>query len=100
MEINGYLLSELLKDDNGENKPIEYQNAIKLIKNTHFSLDFTENSYDTEIDGKKGEIKVNNFIIGYKNSENKFNLLEENKNIIEKAINDDSNITRRFSKNL
>ena len=100
MEINGYLLSELLKDDNGENKPIEYQNAIKLIKNTNFSLDFTENSYDTEIDGKKGEIKVNNFIIGYKNSENKFNLLEENKNIIEKAINDDSNITRRFSKNL
>jgi len=100
MMINGYLLSELLKEDKSDEKPIEYQNAIKLIKNTDFSLDFTENDYDTDIDGKKGEIQVDNFNIGYKNSKNKFNLLGENKNIIGKAINDDSNVTKRFSKNL
>ncbi len=100
MMINGYLLSELLKEDNGENKPIEYQNAIKLIKNTHFSLDFTENDYDTEIDGKKGEIKVNNFIIGYKNSNNTFKTLNSVNQTISNAINNDSGITKRFSNSL
>ncbi|WP_406533762.1 hypothetical protein [Methanobrevibacter sp.] len=101
MMINGYLLSELLKEDNSDEKPIEYQNAIKLVKNTNFSLDFTEKDYDTEReDHKKGEIQVDNFKIGYINSNNRFNLLEEDKNIIEKAINDDSGVTKRYSKNL
>ncbi len=99
MMINGYLLSELLENDESDKMPIEFNNAIRLIKNTNFSLDFTEKDYEVvKDDNKLGEIKVNNFIIGYKNSENKFNLLEENKNIIEKAINDDSGITTRTSK--
>jgi len=100
MMINGYLLSELLKGDNSDEKPIEYQNAIKLIQNANFSLDFTEKDYDADIDGKKGEIQVDNFNIGYKNSKNTFKALNSFNQAISNAINNDSGITKRFSNNL
>ncbi len=100
MMINGYLLSELLKEDNSDEKPIEYQNAIKLTQNTNFSLDFTENDYDTAIDGKKGEIQVDNFNISYVNSNNTFKVSESINEVISNAINNDSGITKRFSNNL
>ncbi len=100
MMINGYLLSELLEKDESDKMPDAFNNAVRLVKNTNFSLDFTENDYDAEIDDKKGEIQVNNFIIDYKNSDNTFkasNLINE---AISNAINNDSGITKRFSKNL
>jgi len=100
MMINGYLLSELLKEDNSDEKPIEYQNAIKLIQNANFSLDFTEKDYDADIDGKKGEIQVDNFNNGYKNSKNTFKALNSFNQAISNAINNDSGITKRFSNNL
>ncbi len=100
MMINGYLLSELLREDNSDEKPIEYQNAIKLIQNANFSLDFTEKDNDTDIDGKKGEIQVDNFNIGYKNSKNTFKALSSINEVISNAINNDSSITKRFSNSL
>jgi len=99
MMINGYLLSELLEKDESDKMPVQFNNAIRLVKNTNFSFDFTEKDYEVvKDDNKMGEIQANDFIIGYKNSKNNFNLVEEGKNIIEKAINDDSGITTRTSK--
>jgi len=101
MMINGVLLSELLKVENvDDKKPIEYQNAVRLIQNTNFSLDFTENDYDTDINGKKGEIQVDNFNIGYKNSDNTFKASNSINEIISDAINNDSCITKKFSNSL
>ena len=49
------------------------QKLIDFVNNVNFSLDYTENDYDTEReDHKKGEINVDDFIIGYKNSKNTF----------------------------
>jgi hypothetical protein len=76
------------------------QKLFDFVNNVDFSLDFTEQDYDTDIDGKKGEIQVNDFIIGYKNSNNTFkasNLIDE---VISDAINNDSGITKRFTKNI
>jgi len=98
MMINGYLLSELLEKDESDKMPDAFNNAIRLVKNTDFSFDFTENDYKVvKDDNKIGEIQINDFIINYKNSENKFILSEDEKKIIEKAINDDSGITTRTS---
>jgi len=101
MMINGYLLSELLKEEDIDDKmPVAFNDAVRLIKNTNFSLDFIENDYEVvKDDNKMGEIQISDFIIGYKNSKNKFILSEDEKKIIEKAINDDSGITARTSKN-
>ena len=50
---------------------------------------------------KKGEILVNNIIIGYKNSKNTFTVSNSNtKQAISSAINNDSGVTARFSNNL
>ena len=47
------------------------QKLIDFVNNVYFSLDYTENDYDTEKeDHKKGVIKINRFNIGYKNSKN------------------------------
>ena len=48
------------------------QKLLDFVKNVNFSLDYTENDYGTDKDSKKGEIFVNNIIIGYKNSKNTF----------------------------
>jgi len=98
MMINGYLLSELLEKDESDKMPDAFNNAVRLVKNTNFSLDFTENDYEVvKDDNKIGEIQINDFIISYKSSKNKFILSDEEKKIIEKAINDDSGITTRTS---
>ncbi len=98
MMINGYLLSELLEKDESDKMPDAFNNAVRLVKNTNFSFDFTEKDYEVvKDDNKIGEIQINDFIISYKNSENKFILSDEEKKIIEKAINDDSGITTRTS---
>ncbi len=76
------------------------QKLLDFVNNVSFSLDYTENDYDTDIDGKKGEIQVDNFNISYVNSNNTFkapNLINE---VISNAINSDSAITSRYSNNL
>ena len=88
-------IKNILYDEN-----IIDQKLFDFVNNVDFSLDFTEQDYDTDIDGKKGEIQVNDFIIGYKNSDNTFkasNLINE---VISDAINNDSGITKRFTKNI
>ena len=101
MMINGVLVSELLKQEEiDDKKSAEYQNAVKLVKNTNFSLDFTENDYDIDIDGKHGDIQVDNFNIGYRNSENTFKALASTNQTISNAINNDSGITKRYSNSL
>ncbi|MBQ6280081.1 MAG: hypothetical protein IJK72_01285, partial [Mycoplasma sp.] len=77
------------------------QKLIDFVNNVNFSLDYTENDYDTDKDGKKGEIKINNINIGYKNSKNIFEASNlDTKEAISNAINNDSGVTARFSNNL
>ncbi len=91
MMINGYLLSELLEKDESDKMPVEFNDAIKLIHNTKFSLNYTELDEDESC-----EIQVDNFIVKYLNSENEFDSSEELKNNIEKAIKY-SGVTARTS---
>ena len=76
------------------------QKLLDFVNNVNFSLDYTEQDYNTDIDGKKGEIQVNDFIIGYKNSNNTFKVSNLINEVISDAINNDSGITKRFTKNL
>jgi hypothetical protein len=76
------------------------QKLLDFVNNVYFSLDYTENDYDTDKDGKKGEINVDDFIIGYKNSKNKFIASNTINEAISSAINNDSGITKRTSNNL
>ena len=78
------------------------QKLIDFVNNVNFSLDYTENDYDTEReDHKKGVISVDDFTIGYKNSKNTFKASNlATKEAISKAINNDSGMTKRFSNNL
>ena len=74
------------------------QKLIDFVNNVNFSLDYTENDYDTEReDHKKGEINVNDFTIGYKNSKNTFKASNAINEAISGAINNDSGMTKRFS---
>ena len=76
------------------------QKLLDFVKNVNFSLDYTENDYDTDKDGKKCEILINNIIIGYKNSKNTFKVSNlATKEAISNAINNDSGITTHFSNN-
>ena len=76
------------------------QKLIDFVNNVNFSLDYTENDYDTERDGKKGEINVDDFTIGYKNSKNTFEASNAINEAISGVINDDSGMTKRFSDSL
>ncbi|MBQ6954489.1 MAG: hypothetical protein IJP83_00205, partial [Mycoplasma sp.] len=77
------------------------QKLLDFVRYVHFSLDYTENDYNTDKDGKKGEILVNNIIIGYKNSKNTFTVSNlDTKKAISSAINNDSGITSRCSDSL
>ena len=77
------------------------QELLDFVKYVNFSLDYTENDYGTDKDGKKGEILINNIIIGYKNSKNTFTVSNsDTKKAISNAINNDSGVTARFSNNL
>jgi hypothetical protein len=76
------------------------QELLDFVKYVHFSLDYTENDYGTDKDGKKGEILINNIIIGYKNSKNTFIASNAINEAISGAINNDSGVTARFSNNL
>ena len=76
------------------------QKLIDFVNNVKFSLDYTENDYDTDKDGKKGEILINNIIIGYKNSKNTFKASNAINEAISGAINNDSGMTKRFSDSL
>ena len=71
------------------------QKLIDFVNNVKFSLDYTENDYDTDKDGKKGEILINNIIIGYKNSKNTFKASNAINEAISGAINNDSGITTK-----
>ena len=73
---------------------------LDFVKNVNFSLDYTENDYDTDKEGKKCEILINNIIIGYKNSKNTFKASNTINEAISSAINNDSGITKRTSNNL
>ena len=73
---------------------------LDFVNNVYFSLDYTENDYDTDKDGKKGEINVDDFTIGYKNSKNTFIASNSINEAISSAINNDSGITTKWSKNL
>jgi len=98
--------SKNAEDFNHNTKNILYdentidQKLFDFVNNVDFSLDFTEQDYDTDIDGKKGEIQVNDFIIGYKNSKNTFKVSNLINEVISNAINNDSGITKRFTKNI
>ncbi len=92
MMINGYLLSELLEKDESDKMPVEFNDAIKLIHNTKFSLNYTELDEDESC-----EIQVDNFIVKYLNSENEFDSSEKFKNNIRAEIKY-SGITARTSK--
>ena len=77
------------------------QKLLDFVKYVNFSLDYTEKDYDTDKDGKKGEILINNIIIGYKNSKNTFTVSNSaTKQAIIDAINNNSGVTKRFSNNL
>jgi len=76
------------------------QKLLDFVNNVNFSLDYTEFDYDADIDGKKGEIQVDNFNIGYINSNNTFKASESINEAISNAINSDSTITSRYSNNL
>ena len=76
------------------------QKLLDFVNNLNFSLDYTEQDYDTDIDGKKGEIQVDNFNIGYKNSDNTFKALSSINEVISNAINNDSGITTRYNDSL
>jgi hypothetical protein len=71
------------------------QKLLDFVNNVNFSLYYTENDYDTDKDGKKGEINVDDFIIGYKNSKNKFIASNTINEAISSAINNDSGITTK-----
>ena len=91
-----YAIKDALYDENTID-----QKLLDFVKNVNFSLDYTENDYGTDKDGKKGEILINNIIIGYKNSKNTFTVSNlDTKKAISSAINDDSGITTKWSKNL
>jgi hypothetical protein len=91
-----YAIKDALYDENTIS-----QELLDFVKYVHFSLDYTENDYNTDKDGKKGEILVNNIIIGYKNSKNTFTVSNsDTKKAISSAINNDSGVTARFSNNL
>jgi hypothetical protein len=68
---------------------------LDFVNNVYFSLDYTENDYDTDKDHKKGEINVNDFAIGYKNSKNTFKASNAINEAISIAINNDSGITTK-----
>jgi hypothetical protein len=77
------------------------QKLIDFVNNVYFSLDYTENDYDTEReDHKKGVIKINRFNVGYKNSKNIFEASNSINDDISNAINNDSGMTKRFSDSL
>jgi uncharacterized membrane protein (DUF485 family) len=77
------------------------QKLIDFVNNVYFSLDYTENDYDTEReDHKKGVINVDDFAIGYKNSKNTFKASNAINEAISGAINNDSGITKHLSDNL
>ena len=76
------------------------QKLLDFVNNVNFSLDYTENDYDADKDGKKGEILINNIIIGYKNSKNTFKASNAINEAISGAINNDSGMTKRFSDSL
>ena len=76
------------------------QRLLDFVNNVNFSLDYTENDYDTDKDGKKGEILINNIIIGYKNSKNTFKASNAINDDISNAINNNSGMTKRFSDSL
>ncbi len=76
------------------------QKLLDFVNNVGFSLDYTEIDYNTPINNKLGEIQVNDFIIGYKNSKNTFKVSNSINEIISDAINNDSGITSRYSNNL
>ncbi|MBQ6954452.1 MAG: hypothetical protein IJP83_00010, partial [Mycoplasma sp.] len=91
-----YAIKDALYDENTIS-----QELLDFVKYVNFSLDYTENDYNTDKDGKKGEILVNNIIIGYKNSKNTFTVSNsDTKKAISSAINNDSGITTKWSKNL
>ena len=97
MMVNGYLLSDLIEAANTEEDinllQIDKQKAINFVKYVNFNLNFTE------IDGKT-EIVVNDIIVNYDNSLNKFNnLSNEFENQIYVAINVDSTVTEHASLN-
>jgi hypothetical protein len=71
------------------------QKLIDFVNNVYFSLYYTENDYDTDKDGKKGEINVDDFTIGYKNSKNTFKASNAINEAISSAINNDSGITTK-----
>jgi hypothetical protein len=72
------------------------QKLLDLVNNVYFSLDYTENDYDTEReDHKKGVINVDDFAIGYKNSKNTFKASNAINEAISSAINNDSGITTK-----
>jgi hypothetical protein len=86
-----YAIKDALYDENTIS-----QELLDFVKYVHFSLDYTENDYGTDKDGKKGEILINNIIIGYKNSKNTFTVSNSNtKQAISNAINNDSGITTK-----
>jgi hypothetical protein len=88
-----YAIKDALYDENTID-----QKLLDFVNNVNFSLDYTENDYDTDKDGKKGEILINNIIIGYKNSKNTFKVSNSaTKEAISNAINNDSGITKRAS---
>ena len=76
------------------------QKLLDFVKNVNFSLEYTESDYNTPTNNKLGEIQVNDFIIGYKNSNNTFKASNSINKAISDAINNDSTITSRYSKNL
>ena len=88
-------LKNILYDESKIDKKL-----IDFVKNVDFSLDYTENDYDADKDGKKGEILINNIIIGYKNSKNTFKASNVINKAISSAINNDSSMTKRFSNSI
>ncbi len=96
VENFNHTTKNILHDEN-----IIDQKLIDFVNNVSFSLDYTEIDYDI-VDEKnnKGEVKVDNFNISYKNSKNIFeasNLFNQN---ISNEINEQSGITQRWSNNL
>jgi hypothetical protein len=73
---------------------------LDFVNNVNFSLDYTEFDFGANIDGKKGEIQVDNFNISYINSNNTFKASNSINEAISDEINNDSGVTNRYSNNL
>ena len=76
------------------------QKLLDFVNNVNFSLDYTEFDFGANIDGKKGEIQVDNFNISYINSNNTFKASNSINEAISDEINNDSGVTNRYSNNL